>query len=123
MYVTNAVKHFKFILRGKRRIHNKPDAGEITACRWWLEQERELINPPVTVALGATAARSLVGKVVTISKVRDAPLTLADGSECWVTVHPSSILRAPDDEARRQARALFLRDLKRIKARAEELAG
>jgi uracil-DNA glycosylase family protein len=123
VYVTNAVKHFKFILRGKRRIHNKPDAGEITVCRWWLEQERELINPPVTVALGATAARSLVGKVVTISKVRDAPLTLADGSECWVTVHPSSILRAPDDEARRQARALFLRDLKRIKARAEELAG
>jgi uracil-DNA glycosylase family protein len=123
VYVTNAVKHFKFILRGKRRIHNKPDAGEIAACRWWIEQELELIKPPVTVALGATAARSLVGKVVTISKVRDAPLTLADGSECWVTVHPSSILRAPDDEARRQARALFLRDLRRIKARAEELAG
>lgn len=123
VYVTNAVKHFKFVQRGKRRIHNKPDAGEITACRWWLEQERELIRPPVTVALGATAARSLVGKVVTISKVRDAPLTLADGSECWVTVHPSSILRAPDEDARREARRLFLRDLKRIKARAEELAG
>ena len=88
VYVTNAVKHFKFILRGKRRIHNKPDAGEITPCRWWLEQERELIKPQLTVALGATAARSLVGKVVTISKVRDAPLTLGDGGECWVTVHP-----------------------------------
>jgi uracil-DNA glycosylase family protein len=122
VYVTNAVKHFKFVQRGKRRIHNKPDAGEISACRWWLEQERELIKPPLTVALGATAARSLVGKVVTISKVRDAPLTLADGSECWVTVHPSSILRAPDEEARREGRRLFLRDLKRIKARAEELA-
>jgi uracil-DNA glycosylase family protein len=122
VYVTNAVKHFKFILRGKRRIHNRPDAGEITACRWWLEQERELIKPPVTVALGATAARSLVGKVVTISKVRDAPLTLADGSECWVTVHPSSLLRIPEEDRRREARALFLRDLKRIKARAEELA-
>jgi uracil-DNA glycosylase family protein len=123
VYVTNAVKHFKFMQRGKRRIHNKPDAGEITACRWWLEQERELIKPPVTVALGATAARSLVGKVVTISKVRDEPLTLADGSECWVTVHPSSLLRIPEEDRRREARALFLRDLKRIKARAEELAG
>jgi DNA polymerase len=122
VYVTNAVKHFKFVLRGKRRIHNKPDAGEITACRWWIEHERELIRPPLTVALGATAARSLVGKVVTISKVRGEPLTLADGGECWVTVHPSSILRAPDEEARREGKRLFLRDLKLIKARAEELA-
>jgi DNA polymerase len=121
VYVTNAVKHFKFVQRGKRRIHNKPDAGEISACRWWIEHERELIRPPVTVALGATAARSLVGKVVTISKVRGEPLSLADGSECWVTVHPSSILRAPDEEARREGKRLFLRDLKLIKARAEEL--
>jgi DNA polymerase len=122
VYVTNAVKHFKFIQRGKRRIHNKPDAGQIEACRWWIEHERELIKPPVTVALGATAARSLVGKVVTIAKVRGEPMTLADGSECWVTVHPSSILRAPDEEARREGKRLFLRDLKLIKARAEELA-
>ena len=123
VYVTNAVKHFKFVLRGKRRIHNKPDTGEIEACRWWLEHERELIRPPVTVALGATAARSLVGKTVTISRARDAPLTLADGGECWVTVHPSFLLRIPEEERRRQERALFLRDLKRIKARAEELRG
>jgi DNA polymerase len=122
VYVTNAVKHFKFVARGKRRIHNKPDASEIEACRWWIEHERALIKPPVTVALGATAARSLVGKVVTISKVRGEPLTLADGSECWVTAHPSSILRAPDEEARREGKKLFLRDLKRIKARTEELA-
>jgi DNA polymerase len=122
VYVTNAVKHFKFVQRGKRRIHNKPDAGEISACRWWIEHERELIRPPVTVALGATAARSLIGKVVTISKVRGEPLELTDGSECWVTVHPSSILRAPDEEARREGKRLFLRDLKRIKARVEELA-
>ena len=74
VYVTNAVKHFKFEQRGKRRIHNKPDAGEIEACRWWIEQERELIRPPVTVALGATAARSLLDKVVTISRVRGAPI-------------------------------------------------
>jgi len=122
VYVTNAVKHFKFVLRGKRRIHNKPDAGEITACRWWIDQERALIKPALTVALGATAARSLVGKIVTISKVRGEPLILADGSECWVTVHPSSILRAPDEAARREGKRLFLRDLRRIKARAEELA-
>ena len=68
VYVTNAVKHFKFVQRGKRRIHNKPDAGEITACRWWIDHERALIRPPVTVALGATAARSLIGKVVTIGQ-------------------------------------------------------
>jgi uracil-DNA glycosylase family protein len=121
VYVTNAVKHFKFVLRGKRRIHSKPDAGEIEACRWWIELERELIRPPVTVALGATAARSLIGKVVTIGKVRGAPLMLADGSECWVTAHPSSLLRIPDAEGRRAARALFVRDLKLIKARANEL--
>jgi DNA polymerase len=123
VYVTNAVKHFKFVQRGKRRIHNKPDAGEISACRWWIEHERELIRPPVTVALGATAARSLIGKTVTIGKVRGEPLALEDGSECWVTVHPSSLLRMPDPEARREGRALFLRDLKLIKKRAEALSG
>jgi len=122
VYVTNAVKHFKFIQRGKRRIHNKPDAGEITACRWWIDQERELIKPAVTVALGATAARSLVGKAVTIGKVRGVPLKLHDGSECWVTVHPSSILRMPDQDERHEARLLFVRDLKRIRERVAELA-
>jgi DNA polymerase len=122
VYVTNAVKHFKFVQRGKRRIHGKPDAGEISACRWWIEHERELIRPPVTVALGATAARSLIGKTVTIGKVRGEPLALEDGSECWVTVHPSALLRMPDPEARREGRALFLRDLKRIKARADKLS-
>jgi DNA polymerase len=122
VYVTNAVKHFKFVQRGKRRIHNKPDAGEVTACRWWLDHERALIEPQVTVALGATAARSLVGKVVTISRVRGAPLELADGGKCWVTVHPSFLLRIPEQDRRREERALFVRDLKRIKARAAELA-
>jgi DNA polymerase len=122
VYVTNAVKHFKFVLRGKRRIHNKPDAGEISACRWWIEHERELIRPAVTVALGATAARSLIGKVVTISRTRGEPLTLADGSECWITVHPSFLLRIPEEDRRREERALFVRDLKRINARAAELA-
>ncbi|MDQ3075215.1 MAG: UdgX family uracil-DNA binding protein [Pseudomonadota bacterium] len=121
-YVTNAVKHFKFVARGKKRIHSKPDAGEIEACRWWIEQERALIRPPLTVALGATAARSLIGKVVTILKVRGEPLTLADGGECWVTVHPSFLLRLPDAEARTIERARFVEDLKRIRDRAERLA-
>jgi DNA polymerase len=121
VYVTNAVKHFMFVPRGKRRIHNKPDAGEISACRWWIEHERELIRPPVTVALGATAARSLMGKSVTISRVRETPLTLDDGSEVWVTVHPSYLLRMPDPVRKRAERQLFVRDLKRIKARAAEL--
>ncbi len=103
VYVTNAVKHFKFVQRGKRRIHNKPDAGEITACRWWIEQERELIRPPVTVALGGTAARSLIGKTVTISRARGSPVELPDGGECWVTVHPSFLLRIPDEERKREA--------------------
>ena len=122
VYVTNAVKHFKFIQRGKKRIHNKPNAGEITACRWWIEHERELIRPPVTVALGATAAHSLFGKAMPIGKNRGAPLSLADGGECWITVHPSFLLRIPEEDRRREERALFVRDLKRIKARAAELA-
>jgi DNA polymerase len=122
VYVTNAVKHFKFVQRGKRRIHNKPDAGEIEACRWWIEHERELIRPPVTVALGATAARSLLDKAVTISRVRGAPLKAEDGSEVWVTVHPSFLLRIPEEDRKREERAFFVRDLKRIKQRADELA-
>lgn len=122
VYVTNAVKHFKFQQRGKRRLHSKPDGGEIKACNWWLQHELDLIHPPVTVALGVTAARSLFGKIVTIGKLRGEPQMLADGSECWVTVHPSALLRAPDEEARREGRRAFVADLKRIRKRAEALA-
>jgi len=121
-YVTNAVKHFKFVLRGKKRIHSKPETAEIEACKWWQEQERALIRPPLTVALGATAARSLTGKTVTISRAREAPLTLADGSECWVTVHPSFLLRIPEEERRREERARFVEDLTRIRDRAAQVA-
>ena len=121
-YVTNAVKHFKFQQRGKRRLHSKPNGGEIEACRWWLEQELDLIRPPLTVALGATAARSLFGKIVTIGKLRGEPQILAGGSECWVTIHPSALLRAPNDEARREGRRAFVADLKKIRRRAEALA-
>ena len=119
-YVTNAVKHFKFERRGKRRIHQKPDGGEIAACRWWIEQERALIRPPVTVALGATAARSLFGKVVTISALRGRPHEAADGGETWVTVHPSFLLRVRDDREAEYAR--FVDDLHRIGERAKALA-
>jgi uracil-DNA glycosylase len=119
-YVTNAVKHFKFEPRGKRRIHSKPEAPEIEACRWWFEQERVLIRPPVTVALGATAARSLFGKVMTISRVRGQPMDLPDGGEAWVTVHPSFLLRVQDNKEAEYSR--FVEDLARIGERAKALA-
>lgn len=119
IYVSNAVKHFKFEPRGKRRIHAKPDAGEITACRWWIEQERALIRPRMTVALGATAARSLFGKAVTIGKERGRALTLPDdGGQAWVTVHPSYLLRLPDEDAKRTEFARFVEDLKAAAASA-----
>ena len=119
-YVTNAVKHFKFEQRGKRRIHAKPDSGEISACRWWIDQERDLLRPPITVALGATAARSLFGKAVTIGKVRGERHILADGGEAWVTVHPSFLLRVQDNRDAEYAR--FVDDLRQIGARAREIA-
>jgi uracil-DNA glycosylase family protein len=118
-YVTNAVKHFKFVQRGKRRIHDKPNGGEIAACRWWLQQELALIRPPLTVALGATAARSLFGKVVTITALRGSAQTLPEGGEAWVTVHPSFLLRVRDDREAQYAR--FVEDLQRIGERAEAL--
>ena len=121
-YVTNAVKHFKFDRRGKRRIHSKPDAGEIKACNFWLQQELELVRAPVTVALGATAARALLGKTVTISKFRGSPIPLSNGSECRVTVHPSSLLRMPEPERRHAERARFIEEMKEIWKRAEALA-
>ncbi len=120
VYVTNAVKHFKFEQRGKRRIHAKPGGPEIDACRWWIEQERVLIRPPVTVALGATAARSLLGKVVTIAGSRGRAHRLEDGGEGWVTIHPSYLLRLPDKAQAADEYARFVEDLQRAKARAEK---
>ena len=116
-YVTNAVKHFKFEPRGKRRIHSKPDAGEITACRWWIEQESALVKPDVTVALGATAARSLFGRVVTIGRERGRAMTLPSGGEAWITVHPSYLLRLPDKAQAEDEFARFVDDLKAATAR------
>ena len=122
-YVTNAVKHFKFEPRGKRRIHAKPGGQEIDACRWWIEQERDLVRPKVTVALGATAARSLLGRVVTISGTRGQPHRLDDGGEGWITVHPSFLLRLPDAAAKEKEFGRFVEDLVHVKERVAALAG
>lgn len=116
VYVTNAVKHFKFEQRGKRRIHSKPGAGEIEACRWWIDQEQMLIKPQVTVALGATAARSLFGKVMTIGRERGRELRLADGGAAWITVHPSYLLRIEDAAKAEDEYGQFVEDLKRAYA-------
>ena len=121
-YVTNAVKHFKFEARGKRRIHAKPMTPEIDACRWWIDHERRIIKPVITVALGATAARSLTGKTVTISRERGRALTLADGSEAWFTVHPSFILRIEDRTAADAEFARFVADLVAVRERLATLA-
>jgi len=123
VYVTNAVKHFKYEQRGKRRIHSKPNAGEIKACRWWYAQERALIRPAVTVALGATAARQMLGKAVTIGGARGAAHPLEDGSEGWVTIHPSFLLRIQDKADTEAEYRCFVEDLKRVKERVETLIG
>jgi DNA polymerase len=116
-YLTNAVKHFKFEPRGKRRIHATPDAGEISACRWWVEQELLIVRPKVVIALGATAARSLLGKAVTIARERGRAIPLDSGAEAWVTVHPSYLLRLPDPEAKAAQHAAFIADLRAAAAR------
>lgn len=106
VYVTNAVKHFKFVPRGKRRLHQRPDAGEIQACKFWLNLEIGFVQPRVIVALGATAAQSLLGKGVTIGKLRGSPIAMDGGATLFVTNHPSYLLRIrnPEDKAREQAR-------------------
>jgi uracil-DNA glycosylase family protein len=97
-FMTNAVKHFKFVQRGKRRIHQKPTTEEVTACHPWLEQELAVLRPRLVVALGATAARALTGRPVTISKVRGRLLDLDGPGSLMITVHPSAVLRADDDD-------------------------
>lgn len=122
IYVTNAVKHFKFVPRGKRRIHQRPDMGEVQACKFWLDLERQFIRPKLVVALGATAAQSLLGKInVTISKMRGQPIDMADGSQLLITNHPSYLLRIPDAEGRQRERAKFEADLARVRDLLGEL--
>src|SRR5436190_21968558 len=111
-FVTNAVKHFKFERRGKRRLHKKPNAYEIDRCKWWFEQERAIVKPELVVALGATAARSVMGRAVTIGKLRGEALTLEDGTRAVITIHPSALLRMQEEAEKRAAYAAFVKDLK-----------
>jgi DNA polymerase len=120
VYVTNIVKHFKWEPRGKRRLHKKPNALEISACRPWLEAEIKVVKPQVVVLLGATAAQGILGSQFRVSKQRGqwvqsniAPLVMA-------TVHPSSILRAPDDDSRHEEMRKFVADLKRVAAQLQQ---
>jgi uracil-DNA glycosylase len=122
LYVTNAVKHFKFIARGKRRMHCKPNAREVKACRPWLEAELEVVRPELLVALGATAAQSMFGPAFRVSVQRGKPIESGLAPWCMATVHPSSLLRAPDDASRRAAYAEFVRDLKVVARRYSRMA-
>jgi uracil-DNA glycosylase len=116
VYVTNVVKHFKFEPRGKRRIHAKPNSAEIAACRAWLDTEIALVKPRVLVCLGATAAQALIGRAFKVSRQRGTFVPSPLAPRVTATVHPSSILRAPDDTSRRAEMQLFVRDLKRVAA-------
>jgi uracil-DNA glycosylase family protein len=122
-FVSNAVKHFKHEMRGKRRLHKRPNIYEIERCKIWLEVERSLVKPSTIVALGATAARSLTGRAVIIGKVRGKPLPMADGTTLVVTVHPSALLRIEDDDERHAAYCGFVADLKAAAAAGHARAG
>ncbi|MFY9692161.1 MAG: UdgX family uracil-DNA binding protein [Xanthobacteraceae bacterium] len=111
-FVTNAVKHFKHEMRGKRRLHKRPNNDEIARCKIWLDRERALVQPRTIIALGVSAARSLTGKTVTISKMRKTPIEMADGTMLVVTVHPSALLRIEDEADKRAAYKEFVADLK-----------
>lgn len=119
VFITNAVKHFRFEQRGKRRLHKRPDAGEIEACRGWLDSERALVKPAVILALGVTAARSVPGRVVAIGKARDHTETLADGTLVRVTIHPSALLRRRTEQARHDECQSFVDDLRAAAALAD----
>ena len=110
-FVTNAVKHFKFEERGKRRLHKRPNAYEIERCKWWLDHERAIVKPAAIVALGASAGRSLFGRIVTIAKMRGQAFQLADGTAAFVTIHPSWLLRIEDEADKKREYRAFVDDL------------
>ena len=112
VFVTNAVKHFKFERRGKRRLHKRPNAYEIERCRWWFDYEKAIVSPDVIIALGATAARSVLGRTVTISKLRGDFIPLDDGRCAPVTIHPSYLLRIRDEADKQAEYGRFVADLK-----------
>ncbi len=120
VYVTNAVKHFKFTPRGRRRIHQTPEVPEIQACGFWLDAERSHLRPKLLVLMGGSAARAVLGRAVTISRERGRPISTSDGQAVFVTVHPSYLLRIPDAAAKAREYDAFVRDLRTIKALMEQ---
>ena len=121
VYVTNAVKHFKWEARGKRRLHKRPDAAEVAACRPWLEKEIELVRPRVVVCMGATAAQALLGRTFRVTRQRGEVFPQPAGHVVTATVHPSSILRASGPAARQAEMAAFVEDLRAAGKRLQEL--
>jgi uracil-DNA glycosylase len=122
VFVTNAVKHFKFEMRGKRRLHKRPNAYEIERCRWWNDLERALVKPQLVVALGATAARSLLARNVSITSVRGKLLETEDGTRLAVTIHPSYLLRIIEREDKEQEYRRFVGDLRMCKQALRDAA-
>ena len=118
VFVTNAVKHFKHEMRGKRRLHKKPNAGEIDRCRWWLDLERSILKPVVIVAMGTTAVRGVLGRAATIASLRGRALPLDGGAVGFVTIHPSALLHTEDAADRAQKYHAFVVDLRRAATRA-----
>lgn len=121
VYVTNAVKHFKFTPRGKRRIHQPPDAGEIAACRFWLDVERVRLQPKLLVLMGGSAARAVLNRQVTITRERGHPIKMEDGQTAFVTVHPSYLLRIPDAESKAREYRRFIQDLETVRKLIEAM--
>jgi DNA polymerase len=120
VYVTNAVKHFKWEPRGKRRIHKKPRVSEIKACRPWLDAELQAVSPAILVLLGSTAAQSVFGSAFKLMQRRGTLLTTADNRKAIATIHPSAVLRAPDTEGRRAAYTMLVEDLRLARSAIEK---
>jgi DNA polymerase len=119
VFVSNAVKHFKFEQRGKRRLHAKPSIAEIKACNVWLLEELRLLQPRLVIALGASAARGLLGRTVTISALRGRAIPLAQGAHAWVTIHPSFLLRIEDEAVRHAEYGRFVHELAQARSWVE----
>jgi uracil-DNA glycosylase family protein len=122
IYVTNAVKHFKYEQRGKRRLHKHPNRDAVEKCRWWLDQELVLVKPRLVIALGALAARALMGRTVILSRERGRLLHWANGRQGLATIHPSAVLRMPDEASRQSALSSLVRDFRQALLLAEGLS-
>lgn len=120
VFITNAVKHFKFTPRGKRRIHASPDASEIQVCRFWLDVERVRVAPRLLVLMGASGARAVLGRPVTVTRERGRPIPLEDGQTAFITVHPSYLLRIPDEAGKQREYRAFVQDMRTVKALIED---